>query len=160
MGSLHIKSSVTTVDEELPFTTDVPKIPSQHNPIGHIFLSFLFHGLISRRKRAIPLGILEKDENKTEEMIEIIEHLQQYTPKAHDKMMPLLMGGDGLSVERGEGAQRARADGISQEDRLEGFIWKSEDWHAHVISLQYLIFWQNQNVSDIGSITTSGVSPP
>ncbi|CAC5390067.1 unnamed protein product [Mytilus coruscus] len=84
----------------------------------------------------IPLGILEKDENKTEEMIEIIEHLQQYTPKAHDKMMPLLMGGDGLSVERWEGAQRARADGISQEDRLEGFIWKSEDWHAHVISLQ------------------------
>ncbi|XP_071133261.1 uncharacterized protein [Mytilus edulis] len=51
-------------------------------------------------------------------------------------MMPLLIGGDGLSVKRGEGAQRARADGISQEDRLEGFIWKSEDWHAHVISLQ------------------------
>ncbi|CAG2202794.1 unnamed protein product [Mytilus edulis] len=91
----------------------------------------------SRKKSCvIPLGILEKDENKTEEMIEIIEHLHQYTPKAHDKMMPLLMGGDGLSVERGEGAQKARADGISQEDRLEGFIWKSEDWHAHVISLQ------------------------
>ncbi|VDI84306.1 Hypothetical predicted protein [Mytilus galloprovincialis] len=51
-------------------------------------------------------------------------------------MMPLLIGGDGLSVERGEGAQRARAEVISQEDRLEGFIWKSEDWHAHVISLQ------------------------
>ncbi|CAG2194288.1 unnamed protein product [Mytilus edulis] len=73
---------------------------------------------IQKKSCVIPLGILEKDENKTEEMIEIIEHLQQYTPKAHDKMMPLLMGGDGLSVER-EGAQRARADGISQEDRLE-----------------------------------------
>ncbi|VDI28682.1 Hypothetical predicted protein [Mytilus galloprovincialis] len=50
--------------------------------------------------------------------------------------MPILLGGDELSVERGEGAQRAKAYGISQEDRLEGFIWKSEDWHVHVISLQ------------------------
>ncbi|VDI25640.1 Hypothetical predicted protein [Mytilus galloprovincialis] len=91
---------------------------------------------IQKKCSVIPFGILEKDENKTGEMIEIIEHLQQYTPKAHDKMMPLLMGGDGLSVAKGEGAQKARADGISQENRLEGFIWKSEDWHAHVISLQ------------------------
>ena len=49
-----------------------------------------------------------------------------------------MLGGDALSVERGDGAQRARTDAISEEERLAGFIWKSEDWHAHVISLQVL----------------------
>ncbi|CAC5404308.1 unnamed protein product [Mytilus coruscus] len=43
-------------------------------------------------------------------------------------------------------AQRARADGISQEDRLEGFIWKTEDWHAHVISLQVRISIELRNL--------------
>ena len=87
----------------------------------------------------IPLGILEKDENITEQMIHIIEHLQQYVPKTDRKMIPLLLGGDALSVERGEAAQRARQDGFTAEDRLDGFVWKSEDWHAHVISLQVFL---------------------
>ncbi|CAC5356294.1 unnamed protein product [Mytilus coruscus] len=79
----------------------------------------------SKKKSVIvPLGIMEKDENKTEEMIEVIEHLQQYVPRdGQQKMMPLLLGGDALSVERGDAAQKARADG-------------SEDWHGHVITLQ------------------------
>ncbi|CAG2205041.1 unnamed protein product [Mytilus edulis] len=58
-------------------------------------------------------------------------HKTEYTSnKVHNLVHALAV------QDRREGAQRARADGISQEDRLEGFIWKSEDWHAHVISLQ------------------------
>lgn len=79
---------------------------------------------------------MEKDENITEQMITIIEHLQQYVPKTENRMIPILLGGDGLSVERGESAKRARLDAITPEDRLDGFIWKSEDWHGHVLSLQ------------------------
>lgn len=85
----------------------------------------------------VPLGILEKDENITEEMIDIVQHLQQYVSRRKDgKLIPILLGGDALSVERGEGVNRARMDAINQLDRLEGCVWKSEDWHAHVISLQ------------------------
>lgn len=69
-------------------------------------------------------------------MIDIMEHLQEYVPKTNGKMCQLLLGGDALSVERGESAQRARADSITPEERLHGFVWKSEDWHAHVTSLQ------------------------
>ena len=70
-------------------------------------------------------------------MVEIMEHLQQYVPTTDNgKMIPLLLGGDALSVERGEGAQRARQDARTQDLRLDGFVWKSEDWHAHVIALQ------------------------
>jgi hypothetical protein len=83
------------------------------------------------------LGILEKDENITEQMVEIVEHLQQYVPRTTDnKIIPILLGGDALSVERGEAARRARSDSFLPEDRLDGLVWKSEDWHGHVISLQ------------------------
>ncbi|CAC5376272.1 unnamed protein product [Mytilus coruscus] len=62
---------------------------------------------------------------------------RQYVPRTKDgKMMPILLGGDALSVERGEAASRSRLDAITAEDRLDGFIWKSEDWHRHVISLE------------------------
>ncbi|CAC5411173.1 unnamed protein product [Mytilus coruscus] len=93
--------------------------------------------LSAKKSNVIPLGILEKDENITEQMIQVVEHLQQYVPRTTDgKMMPILLGGDALSVERGEAASRARLDAITAEDRLDGFIWKSEDWHGYVISLQ------------------------
>ena len=49
-------------------------------PISYIFFWF-----------QIPLGILVKDENITEQMIDIIAHLQQYVPKTDsDKMIPIL----------------------------------------------------------------------
>ncbi|CAC5367378.1 unnamed protein product [Mytilus coruscus] len=90
-----------------------------------------------KKSDIVPLGFLEKDENITEQMIEVVQHLQQYVPKTNDrKFIPILLGGDALSVERGEAASRARMDAITEEDRLEGFTWKSEDWHGHVISLQ------------------------
>lgn len=67
----------------------------------------------------VPLGILEKDENITEQMIDIVQHLQQYVPRRKDGMLiPILLGGDAFSVERGEGVNRARLDAINQLDRL------------------------------------------
>ena len=48
-----------------------------------------------KKSNVIPLGILEKDENVTEQMIDIIQHLQKYVPKTGSGiMMPLLLGGD------------------------------------------------------------------
>jgi hypothetical protein len=43
-------------------------------------------------------------------------------------------------VERGESAQRARMDSVTPDDKLEGFLWKSEDWHDHIITLQVSSF--------------------
>ncbi|CAC5389064.1 unnamed protein product [Mytilus coruscus] len=90
----------------------------------------------------IPLGILEKDENITEQMIDVITHLQQYVPK---KLKPLLLGGDALSVERGESAQKARIDAVTCEDRLDGFIWKKAKigmtmlYHYRFVTRGYII---------------------
>lgn len=40
------------------------------------------------------------------------------------------MGGDQLTEERARNIQRARMDGHSLCDRLEGVWAKNEDWHA------------------------------
>ena len=59
---------------------------------------------------------MEKDENVTEQMIDIIQHLQKYVPKTGSGiMMLLLLGGDQLSVERGESVQRARMDSVTPD---------------------------------------------
>jgi hypothetical protein len=59
---------------------------------------------------------VEKDENVTEQMIAIIQHLQKYVPKTGSEIMILLLqGGDQLSVERGESAQRARMDSVTPD---------------------------------------------
>jgi len=59
---------------------------------------------------------LEKDENVTEQMIDIIQHLQRYVPKTDSGiMMHLLLGGDQLSTERGESTQRARMDSVTPD---------------------------------------------
>ncbi|CAC5384007.1 unnamed protein product [Mytilus coruscus] len=111
--------------------------------------------LSAKKSNVIPLGILEKDENITEQMIQVVEHLQQYVPGTKDgKMIPILLGGDALSVERGEAASRARLDAITAEDRLDGFIWKSEDWHGHVISLQesYNLLYKGSSSGEKGTL--------
>ena len=65
-----------------------------------------------------------------------MSHFHQYCPKtSYGKIVPLLLGGDGLSFERAIGAQRARLDAVTVEDRFDGLIPTSEDWHAHVIAL-------------------------
>ncbi|CAC5420040.1 unnamed protein product [Mytilus coruscus] len=116
----------------------VDNIPglSEYRQVVQYHILHEFSQQAEKKSTVIPLGILEKDENITEQMIDVITHLQQYVPKRDKKLKPLLLGGDALSVERGESAQKARIDAVTCEDRLDGFIWKSEDWHGHVISIQ------------------------
>ena len=82
----------------------------------------------------IPLGILEKNESKTDEMIEILQHYQSYAPSVGGNYIPIPLGGDGLSVLNGVSAKAGRRDGASPEDRLEGIVLRSEDWHKDCIT--------------------------
>uniref|UniRef100_K1R0T8 Cytochrome P450 2B4 n=1 Tax=Magallana gigas TaxID=29159 RepID=K1R0T8_MAGGI len=93
--------------------------------------------------QSIPQGILLKNENKTNDMIEILEHLQQYVPGARsaaeleqiqeredrNPKMRAIPVGDQLTYERISGTHMARLDGDSQEERLEGLITMVEDFH-------------------------------
>lgn len=74
----------------------------------------------------------------TEDMIDILVQFQAYCPRVDGEIKKILCGGDGLTTKRAGDAQKARADAPSQEERLEGLIMKSEDWHEAVLCLQVL----------------------
>lgn len=94
----------------------------------------------------VPLGVLFHDENKTVEMCSIMQHLHKYVPKKSQTItyhLPdedfvcreefhhrILFGGDQLTVCRSRSAQSARCHDDLPEERFDGFIPVTEDWHA------------------------------
>ena len=78
-----------------------------------------------------------KAENKTEDMIDILQHIQQYTPVSpQGKILTIFFGGDQLTRERASSARIAKMQSKDQLKRLQGIIPKSEDWHALVCFYQ------------------------
>lgn len=88
-----------------------------------------------------------KNENKGDDMVEIMSHLHQYVPSykhakktyqtsvgelqvSQDHLTKILIGGDQLTAARGRGAKRARANSLSEVTRLEGIIPVAEEWHV------------------------------
>ena len=94
------------------------------------------------------------NENKGDDMIEILKHLHQYIPQEEiekEIYIPhmniyrkkpvvyqhkLLLGGDQLTVARVRGAQTAMSNGTSPNIKLEGFIPTIQDWHTQVVLIE------------------------
>ena len=103
-----------------------------------------------------------KNENKTDEMVDIRSHLHQYVPMRietkvinvpdtevseelqSENLHHLIIGGDQLTAERIRGAQSMRKNSTHASGRLEGFIPVSEDWHAKVCFLQVRTYYYNK----------------
>ncbi len=93
------------------------------------------------------MGLLEKNEAKTEEMIDILEFYQAYCPVVKGVKEPIPVGGDGLTAKRGEEAKPARCDGTTPEARLEGITIKVEDWHKDtMVMLKVQLGNQEHNI--------------
>lgn len=91
------------------------------------------------------------NENKGDEMIQIISHLHQYVPAVehtvdvfipsmtesvnlqHVRFHKVLLGGDQLTAACTRGSQEAMANSSTAFKRLEGLIPVVEDWHARVV---------------------------
>ncbi|KAI8515750.1 Protein unc-80 [Branchiostoma belcheri] len=103
-----------------------------------------------QKSHIVPLGILEKNESKLEDMIAIMEEYQKYVPEG--QKIPL--EGDGLSNMRGVEAQDARRDGASAADRLEGLELVTAEWHAHVAALQDIFdeFYDPRSAREKGTL--------
>ena len=82
------------------------------------------------------MGVLFKNENLTEDMIDILRHFQGYLPytavDGEKKFVTQLCTGDQLSVERAVNAIHSVANGYTAEDHLEGFNMQLGDWHTGV----------------------------
>ena len=95
-----------------------------------------------------------KDENKLEEIVDILDELQKYAPsESHTREVPipnttevkslkeiafhrLLFGGDQLTAKRARAGIRIRNNSMNSADRLEGLLPVAEDWHTKVVFLE------------------------
>ena len=86
------------------------------------------------------MGVLFKNENVTEEMINILKKFQSYLPfisvNGEKKFVNQLCVGDQLSVERAVNSIHSVSNGYTPEDRLEGFNMQLGDWHTGVKILE------------------------
>lgn len=90
-----------------------------------------------------------KNENKLDEMVDIMDELGKYVPcsttqrkvcieglepeeQTLTSLHQLLFGGDQLTAARARGAIRQRQNSLTAMERLEGFVPVAEDWHAKV----------------------------
>ena len=104
-----------------------------------------------------PLGVYLKDENKLEEIVDILDELQKFAPsysQTTEVPIPntsevrslkeiafhrLLFGGDQLTAKRARAGVRIRNNSMNSADRLEGLLPVAEDWHAKVVFLEVSI---------------------
>eukprot|EP00058_Branchiostoma_floridae_P021979 XP_002607469.1 hypothetical protein BRAFLDRAFT_69901 [Branchiostoma floridae] len=106
-------------------TAEIPQKPVEDLSANDVFLHS--HPDLEQAKlksHIMPLGILEKNESKHDDMIAILEEYQKYVP--HGIKIPL--EGDGLSNMRGVESQDARADGATAADRLEDLELVTAEW--------------------------------
>lgn len=106
----------------------------------------------------VPLGILPKNENNSEEIVEIVSHLHQYVPviefeeeqpihSSNEIVMvpkavfsPVLLGGDQLTASRVRGAKKAKVSDNVPSNRFEGIIPVAEDWHTKMNFMGVCLF--------------------
>lgn len=107
----------------------------------------------------VPLGILLYNENKLDEMAQILDHYMKLVPTVamegnlqlgngdvlqfdDTRFFPILFGGDQLTVARACGVQAQRDTHESKVDRFEGLLPVVEDWHARMILLKvHFVLW-------------------
>ena len=95
----------------------------------------------------IPLGVLQKDENKLEDMVCILEHLRKYIPKLEQertvegipsgdeyvlqdqKFHQVQLGGDELTVARIVSCQRGRGNSDMGLSKLSGVVRSAQCGH-------------------------------
>ncbi len=85
----------------------------------------------------VPLGVIDKDEARIADMVDIMSHFQQYVPRTREgDPITTILFGDGLSCERANDASLATANGENAWSRLEGLQPAVQEWHKRVLLLQ------------------------
>lgn len=127
-------------------------------PFSNVVLHHIPHQYsaeMAQRSTDYPLGLLFKDENKSADLAEVLQHFQKmYVPKAPDGLSKILVGGDRLSEANSRNLQWAYADGINIEERLDGMEFMFEDWHAIrvLFGIHFKVFFNEKSAKDHGTL--------
>lgn len=87
------------------------------------FMSLLFlpdYGTLNTCKRHITVF----------QLIIKYNYFLRYVPKFPDGIQKILVGGDRLTEGNCRNVQLAFSEGETEDERLEGLVFKFEDWHA------------------------------
>ena len=76
------------------------------------------------------LGVLNKDENLSKDMIDIMNFLHQFVPQTEDKIHSVLSFGDELTCEREHNSQEDQRDAPTASKRFEGLVPCISDFHT------------------------------
>lgn len=126
---------VKHIDCLKPFATSVPKF------IDHPYVTEL-----SKKSEYMIVDLLDKSENKTDEMISILEHVHEHYIAHTEDDPPLVVerkvfGGDVLTNERAYSAQLAMMNCPSDFSKLSGVIHRPEGLHR---MMNFLLVSQRQ----------------
>ena len=78
----------------------------------------------------VGLDVLNKDENLSKDMIDIMNFLHQFVPQAEDKIHSVLSFGDELTCEREHSSQEDQRDAPTASKRFEGLVPCISDFHT------------------------------
>ena len=104
-----------------------------------LFVIYLIYSCFHCQK--VLLGVIFKSENKSEEMLDILQQIRGYSPNLDTadqtvrKSIPIV--GDQLTVERGVNVIQAIQNAYTPEEKLEGIHMEIADWHTAVTFFEF-----------------------
>ncbi|XP_014672567.1 PREDICTED: uncharacterized protein LOC106813035 [Priapulus caudatus] len=118
-------------------------------PMQHPYMQEL-----SQKSHMVPLGVIDKDETKITNMIDIVETYQQLVPLRDGKLVTTILYGDGLSCERVNDAKCARISSANPMGRLDGIEPQIQEWHRRAIHLNdiYSSLFSGKSARDKGTL--------
>ncbi|XP_066917617.1 uncharacterized protein [Clytia hemisphaerica] len=162
---LPTKQDLKKVEKE--FIIIAARILVKYIPSMSVFKDVIVHHIdhqyseeMAKKSEQIPLGTYALNENRHEDMMEIIERIQErYGIQDETGKSFTFFGGDQLTEERSRTVQFARADGRTVEERLQGIIPKFEDWHAIRTGYESAlkIFFNKESTADAGTYLSNAI---
>ncbi|XP_062520025.1 uncharacterized protein LOC134195039 isoform X2 [Corticium candelabrum] len=112
---------------------------------------------MKQKSEIVPLGLLFKNEQHNEDMVDILGHFNQYVPTTMDQKgiaEQVLFGGDQLTAERTRSAKALQLNARTEHGQLHGLVPFIEDWHALQCMLQvaWMRFYRSDSESDTGTL--------
>ena len=75
---------------------------------------------------------MPKNKNKTDELIQILEHYNKYIPVVNGEAQQVCFAGDQFTAARAQQAQEVRVNSTDRTTALRGIVPFACDWHTKV----------------------------
>uniref|UniRef100_A0A8W8JTD6 DUF6589 domain-containing protein n=1 Tax=Magallana gigas TaxID=29159 RepID=A0A8W8JTD6_MAGGI len=158
----YLPSEMDEVDLRFELTTIVHRILCEYIPILKPLASAInwhiqhrYSDVSAAKSQLVPIGVLDKDESRVSDTIDILEEYHKYVPlKPNGQPFKLLLHADGLSVERGNNAQNARINGNTAWKQLKGLQMNIQEWHKRCLLLQDIFdeMYKGSSGREIGTL--------